>query len=67
MVSGLAVETYEERIAELGLDTLEEQPYQADMAMVHKVMHGKGLLDHTCWFEKAADGQRGSLETLQTH
>jgi hypothetical protein len=28
------------------------------MAMVHKIMHGKGQLDHSCWFEKAANGQR---------
>ena len=32
----------------------------ADMAMVHKIMHGKGQLDHSCWFEKAADGQRAT-------
>ena len=28
--------------------------------MVHKIMHGKGQLDHSCWFEKAADGQRAT-------
>jgi hypothetical protein len=29
-----------------------------NMAMVHKIMHGKGQLDNSCWFEKAADCQR---------
>jgi hypothetical protein len=60
MVSGLLGDSYEERIAELGLETLEERRHQADMAMVHKIMHGKGQLDHTCWFEKAVDGQRAT-------
>jgi hypothetical protein len=58
MVSGLAGKTYEERSVELGLETLEERRHWADMAMVHKIVHGKGQLDHSCWFEKAADGQR---------
>ena len=43
-----------------GVETLEERRHQAHMAMVivHKIMHGKGQLDHSCWFEKAADDQR---------
>ncbi len=60
MVYGLAGKTYEERSAELGLETLEGRRHQADMAMVHKIMHGKDQLDHSCWFEKAADGQRAT-------
>jgi hypothetical protein len=54
MVSGLAGKTYEKRSAELDLETLEERRHREDMAMVH----GKGQLNHSCWFEKAADGQR---------
>ncbi len=42
MVPGLAGKTYEERSAELGLETPEERRHQADMAMVHNVMHCKG-------------------------
>jgi hypothetical protein len=55
IMSGIAGET-----CDLGLETLEERRHQAHMAMfmVHKIMHGKGQLDHSCWFEKAADGQR---------
>jgi len=32
------------------------------MAIVHKIMHAKGQLDHTCWFEKAGNdkGATGS-------
>jgi hypothetical protein len=60
MVSSLAGKTNEERSAELGLETLEERRHQADMAMVHRIMHDKGQLDHSCWLEKAADGQRAT-------
>jgi ribonuclease P/MRP protein subunit RPP40 len=60
MVSGLSGKSYEEKLVELGLFTLEERRHQADMAMVHKRLHGKGQLDHTCWFEKAMDGQRAT-------
>ncbi len=34
-----------------------------DMAMVHKILHGKGGLDHTTWFEKAEDGLRRTTST----
>jgi hypothetical protein len=60
MVSGLAGKTYEERSVELGLETLEERRHQVDMAMVHKITYGKGQLNHSCRFEKAADGQRAT-------
>jgi hypothetical protein len=36
---------------------------QADMGMVHKIMHGNGQLDHSCWFEKAAYGQRTNRDS----
>jgi hypothetical protein len=42
MVSVLAGKTHEERSAELGLETMEERRHQGDMAMVHKIMHGRG-------------------------
>jgi hypothetical protein len=41
MVSGLKSDNYSERLAELGLPTLEERRHQADMAMIHKIMKGK--------------------------
>jgi hypothetical protein len=52
MISGLKSNTYEERLRELTLQTLSERRHQADMAMVHKVLHGRGGLDYTTWFEK---------------
>ena len=39
MVSGLRASAYEERLKELGLSTLVERRHQADMAMVHRIVH----------------------------
>jgi hypothetical protein len=50
------------RLVELSLDTLDERRQQANMVMVHTKMHGKSQLDHTFWFEKAMDGQKGHQE-----
>ncbi len=57
MVPGLAGEKYEEMVAELGLDwrsdgTKQTSPWCTILCTT------KGQLDHTCWFEKAADGRR---------
>ena len=38
MVSDLSGREYEDRLAELGLTTLEERLHQADMAMVYKIL-----------------------------
>jgi len=54
MVSGLQSKVYEDRLKELGLQTLEERRHQADMVMVHKIMHGVGGLNPATWFESAA-------------
>ena len=58
MVSGLAGRDYEERLVELGLLTLEERRHQADMCLMHKIMHGIGGLDHATWFERASESVR---------
>jgi hypothetical protein len=55
MESGLKSDEYSERLSELGLPTLEERRHQADMAMVHKILCGRGSLDFSQWFERAAD------------
>jgi ribonuclease P/MRP protein subunit RPP40 len=67
MVSGLKSNIYEERLRELNLPTLLERRHQADMAMVHKILHGKGGLDHTTWFEKAEDGLRTTRSTADPY
>ena len=60
MVSGLDSRVYEERLRELGLQTLEERRHQADMHMVHKILHGVGGLDQGTWFQRAAASDRAT-------
>jgi hypothetical protein len=40
MVSGLKGKTYEEKLLELGLTTMEERRHQADMTQPFKIIHG---------------------------
>jgi hypothetical protein len=67
MVSGLKSNVYEERLRELNLPTLLERRHQADMAMVHKILYGRGGLDHTTWFEKAEHGLRTTRSTADPY
>ncbi len=53
MVTGLRAGTYEERLSEVGLSTLRERRHQADMAMVHKIVHKQSGLEPETWFEMA--------------
>jgi hypothetical protein len=47
VISGLKSNIYEKRLREMDLQTLSERRHQADMAMVHKILHGRGGLDYT--------------------
>ncbi len=51
-VAGLKGTEYSERLREFTLDTLEERRHQADMHMMHKVMHSDSGLDPDHWFKK---------------
>ncbi len=70
--SGLSGNSYEEKLVELGLDTLEERRHQADMAMVHKILHGKGKLDHIYiglrmpWMAKGPPGMQLTPPQLES-
>ena len=57
-VSGLASTSYEDRLLELNLPSLEERRHQADMCMVHKILQGRGGLNAETWFEMAGDSAR---------
>ncbi len=50
MVTGLKGQTYEERLAELGMFSLEERRHQADMIQVYKIVHGHDHVDGSHWF-----------------
>jgi hypothetical protein len=62
-ISGLASNDYEERLVELGMTTLEERRHQADMCMVHKILHAKGGLNRRKWFAMAESSARVTRST----
>ena len=63
MVSGLQGKTYEERLKELKMETLEERRHQADMKTVWNILHGHGNLKPETWFEKQSGERNLEKET----
>jgi Reverse transcriptase (RNA-dependent DNA polymerase)/Endonuclease-reverse transcriptase len=51
MVSGLSATNYEDKLLELGLESLEARRKNADIHMMHKLVHGIGDIDRSTWFE----------------
>ncbi len=43
------------RLNELGMTTLEERHHEADMHMVHKIMHAESGLEPGTWFKRAGN------------
>ena len=62
-VAGLKSKEYEDRLVELGMPTLEERRHQADMCMVHKILHAKGGLQPETWFDLAERSVRVTRST----
>ena len=50
MVASLATNRFEDRLAELGMVTLEERRHQQDMAQVFRLVHGHDKVDPGQWF-----------------
>ena len=50
MVTDLKGRTYEERLAELGMVTLEERRQGGDLIQAYKVLSGKDQVDASTWF-----------------
>jgi hypothetical protein len=59
MVSGLNATSYEERLREIGLTTLEERRHQADMLQTFKILQQKDRVNSESWFRMA--GEEGRL------
>ena len=57
-VSGLVSETYEGKLAELGLTTLVERRHQSDMHMTFKILKGIEEVPVSEFFTMAATGLR---------
>ena len=58
MVSGLISSDYHERLAELGMETLEERRHRMDMAQVYKIVTGKDKVNSDTWLAMGREGQR---------
>jgi len=54
-VTGLQGRSYEERLRELGMLTLEERRHQMDMEQVHKILHGHDMVCSSQWFRLSAE------------
>ena len=52
MISGLQGSTYEDKLKELGLTTLEERRHQADMVQTFKIMQGHDRVASITWFQR---------------
>jgi len=62
MVSGLRAGSYEEKLKELGITTLEERRNHLDMLQTYKIMNGKDNVSRKTWFDMASDGQRATRQ-----
>ena len=54
MVSGLSSNSYEGRLAELGLSTLEERRTRGDLIQTWKILHGQDDVKESIWFNRLA-------------
>ena len=57
MISGLTGGSYEEKLAEIGLTTLEQRRKRGDMIQTWKIIHGADNVQKETWFEMTADGE----------
>ena len=62
-ISGLRGATYEEKLRELDMDTLEERRHQIDMLQTYKILKGVDKVEKETWFDMAADGARHTRMT----
>jgi hypothetical protein len=62
-VQGLRGATYEQKLKELGLETLEYRRDEADMMLVYKIMNDKTMIDKHKWFELTGGGDGGRVVT----
>jgi ribonuclease P/MRP protein subunit RPP40 len=63
MVSGLKGRTYEERLEELNMVTLEERRHQTDMTQVYKIVNGLDNVNKECWFTMLNNSDRVTRAT----
>ena len=64
-VSGLSGSTYAEKLAELGLLSLEDRRKYLDLVEVHKIVTGRYSTHHSHWFELVGDSARRPTRATQ--
>ena len=57
MILGLTSNNYHERLAEIGMEMLEERRHRMDMAQVYKRVTGKDKVNSDTWFTMATRGR----------
>ena len=55
IISGLHGSTYEEKLEELGLQSLEARRERSDMIQTYKIVHGLDDVDKSLWFQHVAE------------
>ena len=57
MTSGLKGKTYEERLLEVGLPSLQDRRRRGDAIQAWKILNKHDNVEENVWFERFADGQ----------
>ena len=65
MVSNMKGKTYEERLLEANMTTLETRRNRGDMIQVFRIMTGKDDVDPNIWFQTMADSRGTGIGTRQ--
>jgi ribonucleases P/MRP protein subunit RPP40 len=60
-VQGLKGSTYEQKLKEVGLETLEFRRKEADMMLVYKIMNEKVMIDRSKWFDITGGNRAGAV------
>ena len=55
MIGGLTADNYEDKLKELGLDTLEERRKRFDMVQVYRILHRKDRVSEETWFRRTVN------------
>jgi hypothetical protein len=58
--------SYDEKLQEVGLLSLEERCHQADMHLMRKIMYREGGLDANTWFERASTATQATKSGANT-
>ena len=64
MVSGLKGKSYQDKLTELGLDSLEDRRVRIDLVQTYKILNGIDKVDRHTWFKTVAESN--SRPTRQT-